>query len=262
MAQIGHGRAISKGSMPFRTAPWAQDLEYDFHVRRSLATSVLGLLLLSATSVVSSHAQIPTGNTGRVVTGTMPNVAGPVRPPTGPVQPPTGTVPLANPLGQPGFHRSGNHSGDHQHHHYVNYASPGIYLLPLPYAVDIAAAEEEKSNSGNPNCSTADQDTENQDCPAGAGPDSAEAQADASMPDSAYRDADAEPDPSQPTLLVFKDGHKLEVGNYAIVEQTLVDLTPGHARKVPLATLDLEATREENEDRGIVFQIPVTSRAD
>jgi hypothetical protein len=62
-------------------------------------------------------------------------------------------------------------------------------------------------------------------------------------------------------MLVFKDGHKLEVGNYAIIGQTLFDMTPGHARKVPLADLDLEATRRQNDDRGITFQLPISSKA-
>lgn len=70
-----------------------------------------------------------------------------------------------------------------------------------------------------------------------------------------------EPDAPQPTLLVFKDGHQLEILNYAIVQQTLLDLTPGHARKVALTDLDLEATRTENENRGVTFQVPAFPQA-
>ena len=66
--------------------------------------------------------------------------------------------------------------------------------------------------------------------------------------------------PDAPTTLVFKDGHQVEVENYAIVGQTLYDLTSGHPRKVALASLDLEATEKENDDRGIVFQVPPSSR--
>jgi hypothetical protein len=58
------------------------------------------------------------------------------------------------------------------------------------------------------------------------------------------------------TLLVFKDGHKLEVKNYAIVGDQLYDLTTGRARKIPLADLDLDATQKQNEDQGINFQLP------
>jgi hypothetical protein len=58
------------------------------------------------------------------------------------------------------------------------------------------------------------------------------------------------------TLLVFKDGHRLEVKNYAIQGNMLYDLTSGHRRKIELAELDLAATQKENEDRGVDFQLP------
>jgi hypothetical protein len=63
------------------------------------------------------------------------------------------------------------------------------------------------------------------------------------------------------TLLVFKDGHEVEVQNYAVVGTTLYDLTPGHSRKVALADLDLKATAKQNDDRGIDFQIPAPQEA-
>ena len=69
----------------------------------------------------------------------------------------------------------------------------------------------------------------------------------------------AEPEPvvNQPkTLLVFKDGHQLEVDNYAIVGDTLFDLSEGHRRKVALAELDLTATAKQNDDRGVDFVLP------
>jgi hypothetical protein len=68
--------------------------------------------------------------------------------------------------------------------------------------------------------------------------------------------AETEPEPSTPTVLVFKDGHQLEVENYAIVGTTLYDLTEGHRRKVALADLDLTATSQQNDDRGIDFHLP------
>jgi hypothetical protein len=67
--------------------------------------------------------------------------------------------------------------------------------------------------------------------------------------------------PQPPTLAVFKDGHTLELGNYAIIGATLFDLTPGHARKIALVDLDLEATRKQNDDRGISFQLPPPPQA-
>jgi hypothetical protein len=62
------------------------------------------------------------------------------------------------------------------------------------------------------------------------------------------------------TTLVFKDGQQLDVENYAIVGNTLYDLTPGHRRKIALAELDLNATAKENDGRGIDFQLPPSAK--
>lgn len=65
------------------------------------------------------------------------------------------------------------------------------------------------------------------------------------------------PAPPQPeTVLVFKDGHQLEVENYAIVGSTLYDLTEGHRRRIGLSELDLVATAKQNDDRGTDFRVP------
>ena len=58
------------------------------------------------------------------------------------------------------------------------------------------------------------------------------------------------------TVLVFKDGHQYDVLNYAIVGDTLFDLSAGRTHKILLADLDLPATRKANDDRGVEFQIP------
>ena len=58
------------------------------------------------------------------------------------------------------------------------------------------------------------------------------------------------------TVLVFKDGHKQEVGNYAIVGSNLFDLTPGHRQKISLADLDVAATEKANDDNGVDFKMP------
>jgi len=73
----------------------------------------------------------------------------------------------------------------------------------------------------------------------------------------------SEPVRAQPsTVLIFKDGHQIEVGNYAIVGTTLYDLSGGHSRKVELADLDLEATLKENDQRGVEFQLPAGTNLD
>ena len=72
----------------------------------------------------------------------------------------------------------------------------------------------------------------------------------------------APPATDQPqTVLVFKDGHQVEVSNYAIVGNTLYDLTGGRRQRIALADLDLTATAKQNEDRGIDFRVPGTAEA-
>lgn len=60
------------------------------------------------------------------------------------------------------------------------------------------------------------------------------------------------------TVLVFRDGHKTEAVNYAIVGQTLWIYTETDSKKVPLADLDVAATKSANSDRGVTFQVPPT----
>jgi hypothetical protein len=60
------------------------------------------------------------------------------------------------------------------------------------------------------------------------------------------------------TVLVFRDGHKTEAVNYAIVGQTLWIYTETDSKKMPLADLDVPATKSANSDRGVTFQVPPT----
>jgi hypothetical protein len=70
------------------------------------------------------------------------------------------------------------------------------------------------------------------------------------------RPADSSADSANPTTLVFKDGHELEVDNYAIAGQTLYDLTPGRSQKIALSDLDLSATQKQNQSQGAMFELP------
>jgi hypothetical protein len=136
------------------------------------------------------------------------------------------------------------------HHHHRRDSSPAVllYPVPVPYAVDLSGTGYDDASD--------DSDANYQGGPTvfdrrGPGADSyIPPVRDASGPHGALNSARevAEP-PQAPTLLVFKDGHDLEVGNYAIVGETLFDLTPGHTRRVALADLDLNATRKKNQDR-------------
>jgi hypothetical protein len=84
----------------------------------------------------------------------------------------------------------------------------------------------------------------------------------ADPPTDASAEPDAAPATDQPqTVLIFKDGHQVEVANYAIVGNTLYDLSGGHRQKIALADLDLTATAKQNDDRGIDFRLPGTAEA-
>jgi hypothetical protein len=57
------------------------------------------------------------------------------------------------------------------------------------------------------------------------------------------------------TLLIFKDGRRLEISNYAIMGST-VYVFAGDRRKIPVADLDLDATVKANDERGTDFRLP------
>ena len=68
--------------------------------------------------------------------------------------------------------------------------------------------------------------------------------------------AQSKTEPHEPTVLVFRDKHTQEVENYAIVGQTLWIFNEQRATKVPLTSLDVDATAKANEERGLEFRVP------
>jgi hypothetical protein len=64
------------------------------------------------------------------------------------------------------------------------------------------------------------------------------------------------PSTSTPTVLVFRDGRRMEVQSYAIVGETLWVLDATAATKIPISDLDVDATQRENRGRGVRFLIP------
>lgn len=76
------------------------------------------------------------------------------------------------------------------------------------------------------------------------------------------RPAAAIPDakPGEPTTLVFRDGHKQEVTNYAIMGQTLY-VFDNKTKKIALADLDVPATIKANDDEGVEFQVPKSKQS-
>jgi len=158
-------------------------------------------------------------------------------------------------------HDRNGHDGQHgRRDHYGEYIPPLYYAVPVPYATDQAATDDVDP----------DDDPNYQGGPTifdrrGLGERSyVPPVRDVPMPHAGQNGEESLSDPApaeEPTVLVFKDGHQLEVGNYAIVDSTLYDLTPGHSRKIALADLDLDATRKQNDDRGVVFQLPPSGQA-
>jgi hypothetical protein len=63
------------------------------------------------------------------------------------------------------------------------------------------------------------------------------------------------PVPVTATMLVFRDGHRMEIENYAVIGPTLWILDQRASTKIPLSDLDLEATQRENAARGMRFSV-------
>ena len=59
--------------------------------------------------------------------------------------------------------------------------------------------------------------------------------------------------PVTPTVLVFQDGHRIEIQGYAIIGQTLWTTYQDGFKKIALSDLNLETTREDNLRRGVNF---------
>jgi hypothetical protein len=66
----------------------------------------------------------------------------------------------------------------------------------------------------------------------------------------------SEPDNTPATVFIFKDGHKMETQNYAIVGDTLFDFSNNGMHKIKLADLDLDATKKANDNLGITVKLP------
>ncbi|HSE48431.1 MAG TPA: hypothetical protein VLA96_04415 [Terriglobales bacterium] len=68
--------------------------------------------------------------------------------------------------------------------------------------------------------------------------------------------------PETQLILVLRDGTRLELGNYAIMGQTIFDLgaAESHKKKIQVAELDLPATEKANDERGLEFKLPSRAR--
>ena len=59
-----------------------------------------------------------------------------------------------------------------------------------------------------------------------------------------------------PAVLVYRDGHRDEAQNYAVLGQTVWVFGEQGSRRIALADLDLEATKRLNDERGVEFVPP------
>ncbi|HTC54947.1 MAG TPA: hypothetical protein VK706_00940 [Candidatus Sulfotelmatobacter sp.] len=156
----------------------------------------------------------------------------------------------------------------HSHRNPGSFFFPYVYPFPIPYSADVldngASDDNDPNYQGGPTVFDRRGAGPYSYIPPGSesplDPKPEAAQAALQNDDASTADSDPEP-PIDPTILVFRDGHQLEVDNYAIVNQTLYDLTPGHPRKIALADLDLPATQKQNDDRGITFELPSSAQA-
>ena len=141
------------------------------------------------------------------------------------------------------------------------YYYPYVYAVPVPYTADVldngASDDNDPNYQGGPTVFDRRGAGPYSYIPPGyespAEPNAAQTQTEDAPPAGYDPNPESPPDP---TVLVFKDGHQLEIGNYAIVNQTLYDLTPGHPRKIALSDLDLPATQKQNDDHGVPFDLP------
>ena len=63
-------------------------------------------------------------------------------------------------------------------------------------------------------------------------------------------------EPASAATLVFRDGHTEQIENYAVVGHTLWIFNEQRARKVPLADINIGATEQTNQQRGIDLHLP------
>lgn len=61
--------------------------------------------------------------------------------------------------------------------------------------------------------------------------------------------------PSMPTVLIMRDGRRIETQSYAITDQTLWVFDQGTSQRYALTDLDMDATQKENLQRGIRFLV-------
>jgi hypothetical protein len=252
-------------------------LEYDFSVQRlnratgaGFAVLLFALGFLGLTLTPTAGAQVngmpasvtSPGFGGRQVNGVPPSVTS--------LGPRGYTPAFPTCCFRGGFPANPNRTTTFHHHHHNGQSFPwGGAVYAAPYygyydsGSDPADTAPDEEYNGGP--TVFDRRGPGTTPPPAPAPYRSSGRSDNPQPEPASDAAappEATPTPDQPqTVLVFKDGHQLEVANYAIVGSTLYDLTGGRRHKIALAELDLIATAKQNDDRGIDFQVPAASEA-
>jgi hypothetical protein len=67
------------------------------------------------------------------------------------------------------------------------------------------------------------------------------------------------PPPVPATVIVLRDGRRLETSNYAIMDQTLWNFSARPIQKIPVSSIDISASEKANADRGVDFSMAVNS---
>jgi hypothetical protein len=160
---------------------------------------------------------------------------------------------------------------NHHHHHGQVFPAGGAVYVPyaVPYAVPVesdadsayqAEQEQEQDHRGGSTIfdrrGSGEPAAYRDSYPNRASHDRAETE-----PALADRPAETSVADQPQTVLVFKDGHQMEVQNYAVLGNMLYDLSPGRYHKIALADLDLASTIKQNEERGVDFQLPPKAEA-
>jgi|SRR5271166_3664551 len=127
----------------------------------------------------------------------------------------------------------------------------------VPYAVPYAEDSADSADDDSPDADPPEIDSAQAAGP--PSPDSFGRAANRHSTGKTYPSSPIVPVAAQPsTVLVFKDGHRSEIRNYAVVGNTLFDFATDRTYKILLADLDLPATHKANDDRGVDFEIPAT----
>ncbi len=256
-------------------------LGYDSLVKglNSATVAALALFLGGLVFLTAANAQI----NGTPASVTSPNFGGRLNSTPGVPASITSLGPNGLQPRNPGFNQPSccnlfqvnpGRSGGQRHHHHRGQFFPGGGAVYVPYAYPVVVGESETDDAVDPTAEPRDAQREED---YRGGPTIFDRRGSGQLAPSSYADAYARrpsrtvpeaeapaaappaetPVADQPqTILVFKDGHQLEVQNYAVIGDTLYDLTPGCHHKIPLADLDLTSTAQQNDDRGIDFRLP------